>query len=76
MPKNSKPLREVRAAYSSGDGASDIVLQALLDRGAIRSCLNCDNWRDDAQQCALYKEMPPAIVIVFGCESHLADVPF
>ena len=76
MPKNSKPLREVRAAYSSGDSASDIVLQALLDRGAIRSCLNCDLWRDDPQICEKFGERPPAIVIVFGCESHLTDVPF
>lgn len=76
MPKNSKTLLQVRTEYQSGDGASDAVLKALLDRGAVRSCLNCDNWRDDAQQCELYKEIPPAVVIVFGCDAHLADVPF
>ena len=48
----------------------------LWRKGYGRNCVNCDNWKSKEQQCGLWNALPPAEVIVTGCEKHTDLVPF
>lgn len=58
----------------------------MIALGQIRCCLNCyhftpveDNEDMDARICAVAGRLPPATIIVYGCESWLDlnhDIPF
>lgn len=51
--------------------------EALLEEQVIRSCLNCDNFKEEDERCILAPAYPlPAKVIVFGCPKWTGVVPF
>lgn len=54
-------------------GALAIVMDNM---GLFRTCANCDNWSKEKQQCTLYNALPPAEVIVIGCDKHTDLIPF
>lgn len=57
--------------------AQAIMHQEFLDRQVLRSCLNCDSFRQETETCALFKARPPARVIVFSCgDQWLGEIPF
>ncbi len=49
---------------------------ALFVTSQARSCLNCEHWGDDEDQCLKFKVKPPAKVIVFSCEAWDDRIPF
>lgn len=48
----------------------------LWAKGYGRNCVNCDHWQDDKQLCGQYNILPPAKVIVVGCDKHTDLIPF
>lgn len=60
--------------------ASECVGKALAivmdDVGMFRTCVNCDHWQDDKQLCSMWNSLPPAKVIVVGCDKHTDLIPF
>ena len=47
-----------------------------LQRGLLRSCVNCIHFNKD-ETCALAPgQRPPAMVIVLGCNKWEDDIPF
>jgi len=50
--------------------------KAMIKSHNFRSCLNCDNWSNDKQECSKFNAKPPADVIVFSCEEWLMQLPF
>jgi hypothetical protein len=49
----------------------------LKDLEPKGSCLNCAHFQENSETCTLYKQRPPARVIVFGCDSfQFDDIPF
>lgn len=42
----------------------------LLQTAEDRNCTTCLHWQNKPELCKLYKERPPAAVIVKGCEQH------
>ncbi len=40
-----------------------------------RNCTKCFHWQDNPELCTLFKQRPPAKVIVVGCD-HYDYVPF
>lgn len=66
----SEKLRQIASAQA-------IMHQEFLDRQVLQSCLNCESWDDDKETCMLFKERPPARVIVFSCgDQWLGEIPF
>ena len=54
-----------------------IMHKEFLDRQALQSCLNCEEWNDKTETCELFKMKPPARVIVFSCGAQwLGKIPF
>lgn len=46
-------------------------------RGVIRTCINCDNWEKQKEECKLAPgQRPPVIVIVYGCQAWMEEIPF
>lgn len=48
----------------------------LIREQVVRSCLNCDHWASQLEQCDMYKQRPPATTIVMGCPMWTPDIPF
>lgn len=45
--------------------------------GAIRTCLNCDSYIKDVEECKRAPgQRPPAIVLVLGCDAWIEEIPF
>jgi len=44
--------------------------------GIWQSCLNCSNFEPDSEVCKLFKQRPPAYIVVSGCKDHIGDIPF
>lgn len=42
----------------------------------IQTCTNCTNWDKLNQRCNEFKILPPAEVIVTGCEEWIYIIPF
>ena len=40
-----------------------------------QSCLQCLHWKEKEEMCGLFKQRPPAKIIVVGCEKH-EFIPF
>lgn len=42
-----------------------------------KTCLNCENWSEITSGCSKAGgALPPPEIIVLGCDSWVADVPF
>jgi len=41
-----------------------------------RSCLNCEDWEGQSEQCKKFLARPPAETILHGCPEWIADIPF
>lgn len=56
------------------------MLTALIKearfRNYVKNCTNCDSWSRPKQLCDHWKALPPAEVIVVGCDLHSDDIPF
>jgi hypothetical protein len=58
------------------------VMEAILQLSPEvlhASCLSCDHFREDNENCQLANVRPPARVIAFGCESWEnidEDIPY
>jgi hypothetical protein len=48
----------------------------LWQKGYGRNCVNCDHWQNDKQLCGMWNSLPPAKVIVVGCDKHTDLIPF
>lgn len=54
----------------------DRISNAIEAAGAFRNCTNCFHWQSIPNElCKLYKERPPASVIVNGCD-EFDEIPF
>lgn len=48
-----------------------------LQRGLLRSCVNCINFQKSTEGCLIAQgQRPPAMVIVLGCNRWEDDIPF
>lgn len=47
----------------------------MIRRELWQCCVNCVNFQKD-EVCLLFKQRPPASVIVTGCPKWEADIPF
>lgn len=52
------------------------LANGLDDAGLFRNCLNCANFHYETEICAMYKQRPPARIIVTGCPDHTDLIPF
>lgn len=55
---------------------ADELSHFLWAKGYGRNCVNCDHWQDDKQLCGQFNALPPAKIIVVGCEKHTDLIPF
>lgn len=67
-----KTLEENRPKLST-EAQADLHKQ-LITTQTVRSCLNCDEWQNNA--CMKYAVTPPGEVIVYGCPEWIAAIPF
>lgn len=42
----------------------------------LRSCLTCDMFKEQEEQCTVYSARPPARVIAYGCDQYIEEIPF
>lgn len=42
----------------------------------LRSCLTCDMFKEQEEQCTVYSARPPARIIAFGCNRYIEEIPF
>lgn len=68
---------------------SDVARQ-WVNKGMMRSCLNCEKFRETQVQpgpdgkpvkitvdlCTKYNMRPPARIIINGCRDHTDEIPF
>lgn len=49
-----------------------------LNGGFLRSCINCQNFSQQHEECLLVvpPTRPPAYIIVLGCDSWEHEIPF
>jgi hypothetical protein len=48
-----------------------------IRRGLIRTCINCDYWTHDKEECKLAPgQRPPVTIIVLGCDAWMEEIPF
>lgn len=73
-----KTLRKEAAIdfHSALVGASFRAIEMASD--PFQSCLTCINFDEPSEVCKLYKQRPPARIIVNGCPSFddISEVPF
>ena len=51
------------------------ILKHFKNWAQDRSCIQCEHWKDKKEECKLFKQRPPAKVIVNGCKYH-KFIPF
>lgn len=51
-----------------------ILHRKLVYEFVVRTCLNCDFWREN--KCKKYDAVPPPEVVVFACDEWEMDIPF
>lgn len=42
----------------------------------MRTCVTCDFFDEDTEQCRKWNARPPAKVIAYGCDQYLEEIPF
>lgn len=62
-------------ARLSGLFCPRLVMYAI-ESGAMRSCLNCNHFKDELCTFGNYNQKPPAKIILFGCNNHSSEIPF
>lgn len=72
--KGIKELAELNIAVKSAGYA----LSDFINKGGFKSCISCIHFDEQTEQCKLYKQRPPARVIVNACQEycHEKDIPF
>lgn len=58
------------------DAYLETIVKTAQQRNLIQTCCNCEQWNKGMQQCLFYKSLPPAEVIVVGCDLHSNEIPF
>lgn len=57
--------------------AREMLHQELIQSGIVASCVNCENWHEPTERCALAPQAPvPIKVVIFGCSKWLQVIPF
>lgn len=56
---------ELRASIING---AKNMMESTVNH-PYQTCLLCDHFQENTEQCKFYKSRPPARVIAFGCES-------
>lgn len=49
---------------------------SLIQRDQWQTCINCDDFVKETEECKMHKARPPAYIIVSGCENHTMAIPF
>lgn len=62
--------------YNALDALARKLADSWYAANLFKSCINCDHWQDDKQLCGQFNALPPAKVIVVGCEKHTDLIPF
>lgn len=73
-PKTPKEILENRKARRAE--YVDTLIEKMEDLGVFRSCLTCDFWEQTNEICGMFKQRPPARIIVLGCSEHSDEIPF
>lgn len=42
----------------------------------LRTCVTCDMFDHETEQCRRYTTRPPAKVIAYGCDEYIEEIPF
>jgi len=51
--------------------------EELVKASIVRSCLNCENFKEEDERCSLAPSYPlPAKVVVYGCLKWIMVIPF
>lgn len=73
--RNQENLRWIQSRL--GGLFCERLLRYAIESGAIRSCLNCDHFKNEmCMASSTGPAKPPAEVIVFGCNGHSGEIPF
>lgn len=55
----------------------NFIIRAIDDGNIIRSCINCNHFREADEVCTMYgNQRPPARIIARGCDGHSKEIPF
>ena len=69
-------MRNPHPTTAEKDASANTLQRSLLAAQVVHSCLNCEHFVQEPDKCTLYKTMPPAKVIYFGCPSWEGEIPF
>jgi hypothetical protein len=57
-------------AYPVRDALITIITNVGNRSDYFRTCITCQNWNNDLEECGKFDMKPPASVIVDGCENY------
>jgi len=67
-------LDRLAAIHSVAEVMNDAIIRALEE--CTRTCLNCEHFKWQGEQCGLNGMVPPPSIAARGCECHQDFVPF
>ena len=53
-----------------------ILHQQLILQQVVKSCLNCEEFDNEKDQCVIVNVTPPAKILVYGCPKWTPSIPF
>lgn len=57
--------------------AANAFHETMLENFIFKSCLNCDSFNTEIDQCEKFNAKPPAKTIVYSCgEAWVGKIPF
>lgn len=50
--------------------------ESLIHSNQLPTCVNCEHWNNETEECIKFETKPPAYVIVIGCVEWYGTIPF
>lgn len=73
---NSEPPREKLLERLEAVSEQLVKSIASVVECTVKTCITCENFDEDKEQCGLNGLRPPARIIAFGCECWEDRIPF
>ena len=53
-----------------------VLHKQLILQQVVHSCLNCEEFDEEKDQCIIVNLTPPAKILVYGCPKWTPSIPF